>query len=114
MEFQTQTPHHVQRSDKLDRWYEENLHLHRNEQGSFIEEHFEMQTESSHKFLSFQIPHLALLISSLAESGVRIVDYIDENPRGRFAWIYDPEGNKVELWEPWDDSQSLVTMPEPD
>lgn len=112
--MELQTNPQTQRSDKLDRWYEEHLHLHRDEQGSFIEEHFEMQTGSATKFLSFQVPHLAPLISSLAESGIRIVDYIDENPRGRFAWIYDPEGNKVELWEPWDDSQSLINIPEPD
>ncbi|WP_413560923.1 VOC family protein [Bdellovibrio sp. HCB209] len=104
----------MHRSEKLDRWYEENLHLHRDDSGGFIEEHFEMHTESPQKFLSFQIPQLAPLISSLAESGIRIVDYIDENPRGKFAWIFDPEGNKVELWEPWDDSQSLVSFPEPD
>ncbi|MGY5863721.1 MAG: hypothetical protein RTV41_03905 [Candidatus Thorarchaeota archaeon] len=25
---------------------------------------------------------------------------IEEPPQGKFAWIFDPEGNKIELWEP--------------
>lgn len=105
---------HIQRSEKLNRWYEEKLQLHRNEEGRFVEEHFEMQDESKPQMLSFQVKKLAPLMSLLAESGVKIVDHIDETPRGRYAWFYDPEGNKVEIWEPWDESQSLIELPEPD
>ncbi|UYL09266.1 hypothetical protein B9G69_001590 [Bdellovibrio sp. SKB1291214] len=104
----------IQRSEKLNRWYEEKLHLHRNEEGLFVEELFEMQSEDKPRMLSFQVQKLAPLMNNLAESGVKIVDHIDETPRGKYAWFFDPEGNKVEIWEPWDDSQSLVNIPEPD
>ncbi|WP_413578201.1 VOC family protein [Bdellovibrio sp. HCB290] len=102
------------RSEKLSLWYEENLHLHRDESGGFIEEHIEMMDGKKPQMLSFQVQRLAPLMQTLAASGIKIVDHIDENNRGRFAWFFDPEGNKVEVWEPWDDSQSLIDLPEPD
>ncbi len=36
----------------------------------------------------------------LEEAGVRIDPKRQDEGYGRFAWVYDPEGNKVELWEP--------------
>jgi predicted enzyme related to lactoylglutathione lyase len=102
------------RSEKLNRWYEEKLHLHRDDEGGFLEEHIEMQQGDRPRMVSFQVQKLAPLMSTLAESGVKIVDHIDETPRGRYAWFFDPEGNKVEIWEQWDESQSLIELPEPD
>ncbi|MFV1987600.1 MAG: VOC family protein, partial [Gemmatimonadota bacterium] len=34
------------------------------------------------------------------EEGVEVVGEIEQYPNGKFAWILDPEGRKVELWEP--------------
>jgi predicted enzyme related to lactoylglutathione lyase len=39
------------------------------------------------------------LLAQLAEAGVRIDPKRDDSEYGRFAWIWDPEGNKVELWQ---------------
>lgn len=36
----------------------------------------------------------------LKKKGVQIVGEIEEYPYGKFGWIMDPEGNKIELWEP--------------
>jgi predicted enzyme related to lactoylglutathione lyase len=29
-----------------------------------------------------------------------VLDKVDESDYGRFGWVLDPEGNKIELWEP--------------
>jgi len=41
----------------------------------------------------------------LAEAGIEILQGPESHENGKFAWLLDPEGNKVELWEPkpWDD-----------
>ena len=36
----------------------------------------------------------------LRAKGVAILKQDDKDANGRFAWILDPEGNKIELWEP--------------
>jgi predicted enzyme related to lactoylglutathione lyase len=42
------------------------------------------------------------LITVLRSEGVTIVGQIQTFDYGKFAWILDPEGNKIELWEPID------------
>ncbi len=42
------------------------------------------------------------LVKKLRENGVTIVDEIVEYEYGKFVHIMDPEGNKIELWEPID------------
>lgn len=36
----------------------------------------------------------------LRNEGCAVVDKLDESEYGKFGWVIDPEGNKVELWEP--------------
>ena len=40
------------------------------------------------------------MLDQLRAAGVTVDDRIDEQPYGRFAWAMDPEGNRIELWEP--------------
>ena len=40
------------------------------------------------------------LLARLRAKGVDVLKRSDDDTNGRFAWILDPEGNKVELWEP--------------
>ncbi len=42
------------------------------------------------------------LVRNLKENGVTILDDIEEFEYGKFVHIMDPEGNKIELWEPID------------
>lgn len=49
---------------------------------------------------NFRVADLDGLIAMLREEGVEIVDGVQEHPNGKFAWIRDPEGRKIELWEP--------------
>jgi len=52
---------------------------------------------------NYRVENLAALLEILKEEGVTIVGEIQEYPYGKFGWIMDPEGNKIELWEPIDD-----------
>lgn len=50
--------------------------------------------------VNFRVADLTSLIAALKEEGVDVVGEIEEHPNGKFAWILDLEGRKVELWEP--------------
>jgi predicted enzyme related to lactoylglutathione lyase len=50
--------------------------------------------------INFRVDDLDALLTQLAEAGVRIDPKRDDAPYGKFAWIWDPEGNRVELWQP--------------
>ena len=50
--------------------------------------------------VNFRVDNLDQLLAQLSQAGVRIDPKRDDYAYGRFAWIWDPEGNRVELWEP--------------
>ncbi|MBL7870310.1 MAG: VOC family protein [Cyclobacteriaceae bacterium] len=52
---------------------------------------------------NYRVENLVELLKVLKEEGVEIVGEMQEFPYGKFGWIMDPEGNKIELWEPKDD-----------
>ena len=52
--------------------------------------------------MNFRVENLIELLDVLKKEGVTIVGEIEEYDYGKFAWIMDPEGNKLELWEPID------------
>lgn len=52
---------------------------------------------------NYRVKQLLPLLDSLKEKGVQVVGDIKEQPYGRFGWIIDPFGTKVELWEPNDE-----------
>lgn len=52
---------------------------------------------------NYRVENLVELLKVLKEEGVQIVGEMQEFSYGKFAWIMDPEGNKIELWEPKDD-----------
>jgi catechol 2,3-dioxygenase-like lactoylglutathione lyase family enzyme len=52
--------------------------------------------------INFRVVGLDALVEKIKANGDRIEDKIDEYSYGRFAWVYDPDGNKIELWEPID------------
>ncbi len=52
--------------------------------------------------MNFRVDNLVALLEVLQEEGVTIVDEMEEYEYGKFAWVLDPDGNKVELWEPID------------
>jgi predicted enzyme related to lactoylglutathione lyase len=50
--------------------------------------------------INFRVSDLARVLIQLRAEGCAVVDRIDESEFGRFGWVVDPEGNRVELWEP--------------
>jgi predicted enzyme related to lactoylglutathione lyase len=52
---------------------------------------------------NYRVENLDELLKVLREEGVTVIDKVEELPYGKFGWIMDPEGNKIELWEPKDD-----------
>lgn len=52
---------------------------------------------------NYRVENLQALLAVLKEEGVQIVGDMEEYDYGKFGWIMDPEGNKIELWEPVDE-----------
>jgi predicted enzyme related to lactoylglutathione lyase len=50
--------------------------------------------------LDFAVDDLDAVIARLAANKVKILKRDDSDPSGRFAWILDPDGTKIELWQP--------------
>jgi predicted enzyme related to lactoylglutathione lyase len=50
--------------------------------------------------VNYRVEDLHSLLSALRAEGCNVLDKIDKSEFGKFAWVIDPEGNKVELWQP--------------
>ena len=50
--------------------------------------------------INYRVEDLHGLVSALRSEGCTLVGDLEESEYGKFAWVLDPEGNKVELWEP--------------
>lgn len=50
--------------------------------------------------VNYRVADLRALVKALKEEGCNVLDKTDESEHGKFGWVIDPEGNKVELWEP--------------
>jgi predicted enzyme related to lactoylglutathione lyase len=50
--------------------------------------------------LNYRVANLDDLLAALRAEGVWIDEKREDHEYGRFAWIMDPEGNRIELWEP--------------
>jgi predicted enzyme related to lactoylglutathione lyase len=55
--------------------------------------------------INFRITDLDKFLEQLKAEGVQIDENRMDESYGKFAWVYDPEGNKIELWQPIDDSE---------
>ena len=55
--------------------------------------------------INYRVDDLEELIEQLTGAGTTILQGPEYHENGVFAWLLDPEGNKVELWEPksWDE-----------
>jgi predicted enzyme related to lactoylglutathione lyase len=95
-------------------WYEHNLGI-KSQYGSFIFPKEAQRgkiavaffTKTSKHFpvvqpamLNFQVDDLDALLAQLEASGVTVDPKRESSEYGKFGWINDPEGNRVELWQP--------------
>lgn len=103
-------------------WYAKNLGLATNEYGSsfefrnanrpdeinylqwspFAEKTKYFDPSVKEFMINYRVQNIVALVKMLKENGVTIVDEIEEYDYGKFVHILDPEGNKIELWEPID------------
>lgn len=108
----------------LARWYEKNLGMKLEEWGGAILRWSEDESDDggltvwnvaardsqwfspsgSSFMINYRVDDLDGLLASLKRNGVDIVGGPELHENGKFAWILDPDGNKVELWEAmaWD------------
>ncbi len=105
--------------ERLYAWYEKHLGMKRNAQtqavvfqsqdaaGQNVETVWSLFPKQTKYFepsqaafmLNYRVDDLDALVAALRAEGVEILGREDYD-YGRFAWIMDPEGNRVELWEP--------------
>jgi predicted enzyme related to lactoylglutathione lyase len=101
--------------EALGHWYAENLGIPAQDGGSLAFEgpesagmtvfaHFPADTKyfgegAQQVMVNFRVDDLDGLLKKLDAAGVRIDPKRDDHEYGKFAWIWDPEGNRVELWE---------------
>lgn len=112
--FKTEDP------DGIRKWYREHLGLDTNQWGCSFEwkdkEGKDASTQwspfpkdtnyfkpSQKEFMmNFRVENLEKLLEILSSEGVQVVGEMQIYDYGKFGWIMDPEGNKIELWEPVD------------
>ena len=101
---------------KLSKWYEENLGVNpvpmsyddlpwMQEEGPTVFAPFEHSTdyfgkETQSWMINFRVRDLLKLVKQLQNSNIEVTVSKEEYPNGKFARLYDPEGNPIELWEP--------------
>ena len=54
--------------------------------------------------INYRVENLEELLKVLKKEGVTIVGEMETYDYGKFGWILDPDGNKIELWEPADET----------
>lgn len=50
--------------------------------------------------VNYRVDKLHPLLAALRAEGCQVDDKVDESEYGKFGWVVDPDGNKIELWEP--------------
>jgi predicted enzyme related to lactoylglutathione lyase len=104
--------------EMLSKWYEDNLGVSPvpenidqlpwiQEAGPTVFAPFEQETEyfgdaGKSWMINFRVNDLSAMVDQLRNAGIAVELNTDENPIGRFARLYDPEGNPIELWQPTD------------
>lgn len=106
--------------DAIKAWYKKHLHIPTDQYGwtfwwqdengnkcSTQWSPFQQDTDyfapSEKQFMfNFRVENLHELLKTLRKEGVTVIDKVAEYDYGKFGWIVDLEGNKIELWEPKD------------
>ena len=99
----------------LGAWYRESLGLDADENGVWHQDvgrtvfaTFESGTDyfgsrSQHTMLNFRVRDLDAMLAQLRDLGADVeAEAQDFEGVGRFGWVTDPEGNRIELWQPAD------------
>ena len=66
----------------------------------FPEDSKHMAPNTAPFMINYRVDDLVALVAALRDEGVEIVGDVVQHENGKFAWVTDPDGRKVELWEP--------------
>lgn len=66
--------------------------------GAAGSDHFAPSTASF--MVNYRVEDLTALLRALRQEGCDVLEKTDDSEYGKFGWVMDPEGNKVELWQP--------------
>lgn len=85
------------------RWADDNP----DREGTSVWNPFREDTEyfapSSASFMiNYRVDDLDALLTALREEGCDVDEKVEDSEFGKFGWVMDPEGNRVELWQPPD------------
>lgn len=107
----------------LSKWYDDHLGTNFGEHGyqsymganqnsdeppghtvfSFFKEDSKYFDPSTKQFMiNFRVKNLDAMLAQLRTKGVQVMEKTETYDYGKFGWCVDPEGNKIELWEPID------------
>lgn len=50
--------------------------------------------------VNYRVDDLHALVAALKAEGCNVLEKVDDSEYGKFGWVFDPEGNKIELWQP--------------
>ena len=50
--------------------------------------------------VNYRVADLAAVLAALRSEGCNVMEKTDDSEYGKFGWVIDPEGNKIELWQP--------------
>ncbi len=86
------------------KWRERNHpdSIGRTELGIFKETTKYFDPSTKEFMLNFRVKNFDELLKKLKSEGVHVEEKVESYEYGKFGWIVDPEGNKIELWEPVD------------
>ncbi len=97
----------------LNAWYRECLGLDADEHGLWQQQPgptvfapFEAETDyfgsrTQQVMLNFRVRDLDAMLTQLRSRGAEVAEEVQEmDGVGRFGWVTDPEGNRIELWQP--------------
>lgn len=66
----------------------------------FAQDTNKMDPSSASFMINFRVADLDTLLATLRTEGCNVIDNTEPSDFGKFGWVIDPDGNKVELWEP--------------
>lgn len=68
--------------------------------GPFKEDTEYFAPSKSAFMINYRVEDLHALLAVLRSEGCQVDDKVEESEYGKFGWVMDPEGNKIELWQP--------------
>ncbi|MBD8874643.1 VOC family protein [Rhodanobacter sp. DHB23] len=67
---------------------------------AFAQDTKKMEPGSASFMVNFRVDDLDALLAALRTEGCNVLDDTESSDFGKFGWVVDPDGNKIELWEP--------------